>query len=125
MSDTRKIFASNLVRLLEQRGVEQQTVAIDLDVSTSTVSSWVTGQRFPRADMMQKLAVYFNVTVSELVESPVVYPPNDLSSLREQLRRQPGLRILFDAGKNSTEEDLIEAARMLERFKKLRDGDES
>lgn len=46
--DTRKIFADNLSRLLEERGLEQQRVASDLNISTSTLSAWVTGQRFPR-----------------------------------------------------------------------------
>lgn len=30
MMDTREIFAQNLSRLLKERGVEQQTVAMDL-----------------------------------------------------------------------------------------------
>jgi len=124
MTDTRTIFAKNLSRLLEERGVEQQTVASDLNVSTSIVSAWVLGRRFPRADIMQKLAAYFHVTVSDLVDLPQEAQNGDLSALRERLRRQPGMRVLFDASDNATEQDLLDAAKLIEDFKKRREGRE-
>lgn len=48
----------------------------------------------------------------------------DLMELREQLCRQPSMRILFDAGKGATKQDLLDAAALLERFKRRRDGEE-
>lgn len=51
-------------------------------------------------------------------------PNGDLTALREQLRRQPGMRILFDASKGATEQDLLDAAALIEGFKKRRDGEE-
>lgn len=123
MTDTRQIFAANLSRLLEEKGIEQQTVAMDLDVSTSIVSAWVLGKRFPRADKMQELANYFKVTVAELVDAPIP-TDDDLMAIREQLRRQPEMRILFDSGKNATKQDILDAAALMDSYKKRRDGDE-
>ena len=48
----------------------------------------------------------------------------DIMALRERLRRQPGMRILFDASRNATEQDLLDAAHLIESFKKRRDGEE-
>lgn len=57
--------------------------------------------------------------------SPTVHANGngDLNALREQLRRQPGMRILFDASKNATEQDLLDAAALIENFKRRRDGE--
>lgn len=48
----------------------------------------------------------------------------DLMALRECLRRQPGMRVLFDASNGATEQDLLVAAALLEGFKRRRDGEE-
>ena len=93
--DTRKIFADNLSRLLEERGLEQQRVASDLNISTSTLSAWVTGKRFPRADIMQLLAQYLHVTVSELVD---LQTDEKITSKKH--------RILFDRTKELTEKQM-------------------
>lgn len=57
-------------------------------------------------------------------DNPHAHHNGDLWELREQLRRQPGMRILFDASKNATEQDLLDAAALIEGFKKRRDGEE-
>lgn len=136
-------IGDNIKTLREYSNMTQDDFAKQVaGVTFQAVSTWERGDREPRMGVIQKLSDYYEIPKSLLIDgtpSEVLNflrttntyaqnstPPTngDLSSLREQLRRQPGMRILFDAGKNSTEEDLIEAARMLERFKKLRDGDE-
>lgn len=114
-------------------GGTQQQFASLLGVSRQTIGAWCSGDRSPKQPTVMFISDKLGVDIAWLngfdVPRTKLFVQSstngDLSSLREQLRRQPGMRILFDAGKNSTEEDLIEAARMLERFKKLRDGDES
>ena len=93
---TRDIFARNLTRLVTEKGIEQQTLAFTLDVSPSIVSAWMLGKRFPRADMMQKLADYFRTTISELVEEP------DANNVPEN----PKLRILFKRSRALTDKQL-------------------
>lgn len=94
MSETRKIFANNLSRLIEERGIEQRKLASDLNVSASIVSSWVLGKRFPRANTMQEIADYFHVTVSELVESEPIPTAN------------PKLAVLFSRSRKLTDKQL-------------------
>lgn len=103
-NETRKVFAENLSRLIENRGIEQQKLARDLDVSTSIVSSWVLGKRFPRANMMQQIADYFHVTVSALVEAK----PDD----------SPKLKILFSRSRALTDTQLDLVNKIVEEMTK-------
>lgn len=41
-----------------------------------------------------------------------------------QLRRKPGMHILFEAGKSATEQDLLDAAALLDNYRKRREGEE-
>ena len=41
-----------------------------MDVSPSTVSSWCTGLKIPRMGMIEKLANYFGIEKSDLIEPP-------------------------------------------------------
>jgi len=67
-ANVREIFANHLLYLLERQGKTQIDMARDLDVATGTVSSWVNGKKFPRVDVMQRIADYLNVRMSTLVE---------------------------------------------------------
>lgn len=94
--DTRAIFARNLSRLVMESGMEQQALAFALDVSPSIVSSWLSGKRFPRADMMSKIADYFHVDISDIVEE----------SKDKQTPYNPKHRILFDRTKELTDKQM-------------------
>lgn len=52
---------------MEKRQCVQQDVANYVGCSLQTVSSWVTGRGYPRADTMAKIADFFGVSVFELV----------------------------------------------------------
>lgn len=67
-ANVRDIFASHLLYLLEHQGKTQIDMARDLNVATGTVSSWVNGKKFPRVDVMQRIADYLGVRMSTLVE---------------------------------------------------------
>lgn len=102
-----------------------------LGVSRQTVSAWAKGERSPKQPTIEYIASKFDVNLAWLngydvsrQGAPVPNGNGDLTALREQLRRQPGLRILFDATKNATEQDLLDAAALIEGFKRRRDGEE-
>lgn len=64
----RDIFANHLLYLLEHQGKSQIDMSRDLGVSTGTVSSWVNGQKFPRADAIERIAFYLGCRMSTLLE---------------------------------------------------------
>ena len=63
----REIFRKNFIRLLDESGKSQIDVSEAVGVNRSTVSAWVTGRGYPRADVVQKLAIFFGCQLSDLV----------------------------------------------------------
>ena len=134
-------IADNIKALREHSNMTQEEFAKQVaGVSFQAVSTWERAEREPRMGVIQKISNYFNVPKSLIIDgNPTdlmnflhtkeingdITPSNgDLSALRERLRRQPGMRILFDAGENSPEQDLLDAAALIEGFKRRRDGEE-
>lgn len=77
----RENFQKNLSRLLSQNDIRQIDLAKHLNVSKQTISTWICGRAYPRADVMEKIANFFGTTISALVydqqemkeESEIVY----------------------------------------------------
>lgn len=65
---TQEIFSKNLVRYLSDSDKTQKEVAAAIGVSAGTFCDWVKGRAYPRMDKVQKLADYFGIQKSDLVE---------------------------------------------------------
>ncbi|HSH52943.1 MAG TPA: XRE family transcriptional regulator [Bacteroidales bacterium] len=68
MSTQREIFSKNLKKLIEKRGIDQRILADYLGTSEMSVSNWVNGNKYPRIGNIQKIADYFGVKKSDLIE---------------------------------------------------------
>lgn len=64
----RDIFTKKLNYYMKLNGKKQQDLIDDLNLSSSTVSSWCNGKRLPRMGKIQMLADYFNIEKSDLIE---------------------------------------------------------
>lgn len=64
----REIFQNNLTNLMNLTKVKQIDIAKYAEVSYQTVSAWVKGRGYPRADAMEKLCRFFGVKQSVLTE---------------------------------------------------------
>ena len=64
----REIFRQNLVELMRITKAKQVDIARYAEVSYQTVSTWVTGRAYPRADAMEKLCRFFGIKQSALTE---------------------------------------------------------
>lgn len=54
--DAKQVFAQNLKRYLEMKGLTQLELAEHMGCSSSTVSDWCNGKKYPRVDKMQRIA---------------------------------------------------------------------
>ena len=115
-----EIFAANLNYYMEKYGKTQTDLIADLGVNRSTISTWCRGEKMPRMGTVQTLADYFGIRKSDLIEDrqEMIDDDAEVWELRQQLREQPGMRILFDAARGVSKEDLEAAADMIRRFKK-------
>ena len=62
------ILSRNLKKYILKSGKDRSTVAEDLGFPYSTVTDWINGKKYPRINNIEKLATYFNVSKSDLIE---------------------------------------------------------
>jgi len=65
----KKVLSNNIKRFMKQRGVERSKMAADLNVKYTTLTDWINGNVYPRIGSIEKIANYFNVEKSDLIES--------------------------------------------------------
>ena len=66
--DNKNIFAENLKYYMEINGKSRKDVSEAIGVSYYTFTDWVKGKKYPRMDKVERLASYFGVLKSDLIE---------------------------------------------------------
>ncbi|MFX3618624.1 MAG: LexA family protein [Sporolactobacillus sp.] len=66
-SEALDIFSNNFKLLRESRGMTTTEIASRLGVSQSTISTWENGIKLPRADALDKITKFFNVSLAMLM----------------------------------------------------------
>ena len=66
--DNKNQFAKNLQYYMDVNKKTRSEVADAIGVSYYTYTSWVTGKKYPRMDKVEKLARYFGILKSDLIE---------------------------------------------------------
>ena len=104
----------------------QNTLAKMAGLSQSGLSTILSGKAKPREDSMEALAKALNCTVADLYDDQPPEPQvdDDVWTLREQLRRDPEIRVLFSAARNASPEHLRAAVAMLKALKDNEHGDD-
>ena len=122
--EQKMIFSTNLNRLLSATGKTQKEVAEVIGVSPQTFNTWCRGIALPRMGKVQRLADYFGVNKSDLIdEVPKTgqeegyYIDEETAKVAQEIFDDPDLRALFSAAKDAKPDDLKMAAEMLRRFK--------
>jgi transcriptional regulator with XRE-family HTH domain len=116
-----KIVARNLRRIMYERGVSQSKLAHDLNLTKSTVSSWMNGYRTPRMSKIDMLCEYLHCKRSDLMEPHSETNHHHTNPETEQIAQSiyddPDLHALFDAARGNKADNLKLAAEMLKRMK--------
>jgi len=109
------MFPDRLKDLRKQKKLTQGDLAELMGMSQATVASWEKGTRKPDIDALLQLAGILGCSVDYLLgrASADLNDTDDAWEVRERLRRDPNFRILFDASKKATAENLRAAAAML------------
>lgn len=82
-----------------------------LDVAKSTVSLWESGARTLSADMIRSIAGFFNVSIDYLLNgsdptNEGYYIDPEVAELANQIKQDPELRLLLDAKRNLSKQDM-------------------
>ena len=126
MSDElqKRIFSENLKRLMEEQNLTQADVAKSIGVSPQTFNTWVRGIALPRLGKIQRLADYFRVDKSDLLEDTAnnkktYYSDPEVGKIVNELKDRPDLRVLLDASRDLDESDMFE---LIDIINKIKDG---
>lgn len=70
MSDigNKEVFSKNLKRYIAESGKDRRELAKIWGFPYSTVTEWINGKKYPRIDRIEKMANYFGVLKSDLIE---------------------------------------------------------
>lgn len=118
----RDIFAKRLSTLLTNSDMTQSDLASMLGVSESTVGKWLLKKAFPRMSIIEKLSVIFNrpkaYFYDDQEDRQTYYLNPETAQLAQEIHDNPDLRILMDASRKLSPEDIRFVVDLVTRMKK-------
>ncbi len=110
--------------LCEKFRVTPYRVCKETGISTGTISNWKAGRYTPKGDKLIKIAEYFGVSLEYLTtgkepeDGPVYYLNDETAQVAQEIFENRDLKMLFDASRGSSPEDLRLATDLLTALKK-------
>ena len=108
---------------MDSRGIDRNKLCADLGFKYTTLTDWLKGNTYPRIDKIEMMANYFGVEKSDLIEdksdiNEPYYIDPEVSEYAQAVKDNPNLRILFDASKDMSKDDIDFVVNMIEGLKK-------
>lgn len=112
------ILSKNLKKYVLKSGKDRSTIAEELDLSYSTLTDWINGKKYPRINNIEKLAAYFNVSKTDLIEDfEEIKKDNDrLSTIIVKLRINKELLNVVEKLLSLDKAKLESLSRLLDTF---------
>lgn len=107
----KQILSDNLMHYIELSNKDQKQIAIELDINPPTLNQWVNGKAIPSVSMLKKLADYFDLTLSDLVNVRSEQPqemkltPQEKRLISAYKKADKGIRNSVDILLNLKKED--------------------
>ena len=101
--------------IADARGIGLSAIDSVLGFGNGTIGKW--DKNSPSAEKIQLVADYLGVSVDYLLGRQDT-EMDDVMVIREQLRRRPEMKMLFDASKAATAEQIIAVAEMIGKWAK-------
>lgn len=116
--ENKDVLSKNLKKYISKTGKDRMTIAEELELSYSTLTDWVNGKKYPRINNIEKLAVYFKVSKSELIEDfEEIKKDNDrLSTIIVKLRMNKDLLNVVEKLLSLDKAKLESLSRLLDTF---------
>lgn len=114
--------------LMEQKGVTPYEISKATGIPASAFTKWKQGISSPKIDRLKLLADYFGVPVEYLMTGEMpsgegYYIDEGTAEVAQALFENKDMRLLFDAARDASPEDLQMVAQLLERLKRKEDGE--
>ena len=129
-------FATRFKEALEITGITPADISRATGIGEGSLSNYRSGRYEPKQKRADAIARALNVSIAWLTGGNVPFGPYEgtvpsfddvedaeVWEIRQALRENPGMRVLFSAAKGVTAEDLEAAANIIRRFRKESEGE--
>ena len=122
------VFSKNLRYYLNKNNMTQVELAKKLGVGTTSVYNWCNGIKTPRMDKVDAMCELFSCRRSDLIEdktenvTPDYYINDETAKVAQEIFENKELRVLFDAARDASPEDLETTYDMLMALKRKERG---
>lgn len=116
-------------KIRDSKGLKDSQVAAGTGIGKSTFSDWKSGRSVPKDEKMKKIANFLGVSaeylrIGENIDDDKNYYINkETAQVAQEIFENKNLRILFDAARDATPEDLKTTYDMLMALKRKERGD--
>lgn len=109
----------------DSRGLTDYAVAKRAGIGKSTFSDWKKGRSQPKSEKLMKIAEALETTIENLIgnSSTTYYENDDTAAIAQEILENRELRVLFDAARDASPEDLQTTYEMLMALKRKEMGD--
>lgn len=118
-------FSNNLRYLRKKYDMSQEDLANKLGYkSFTTIQKWESGVSEPSVSMVKKIAELFGVTMDQITNDDLsdtenhYYLDPEAAEIAQEVQQRPELKILFDASRKVSADDLELVINMVDRLKK-------
>ncbi len=114
-------FKDRLKELRKRKELSQVALAEKLGLSKSTIGAYETGDIKPSVEALNAIADFFNVDLDYLMgneEGSTYYLDPEAAEIAKEIANRKDLRILFDATRDISAEEMAVIIRMVEGLKK-------
>ena len=123
-------FGENLKKFRSEKGLSQEELATILGTSKQVLSRYEIGQRVPKISVVQNYANKLNLPLNYFLEDSSLkeekkgyYSDAKVAAYAQEIYENPNLRMLFDASKDVSKEDLEAVVDLMTRLKKRERGE--
>ena len=116
------MFYDVFTALCDSKKVSKSKVLEEISVSTGNLPKWRKGGT-PKAEILNKIADYFNITVDELLgnEKSLTDEDKEIKEYLEFLKYRPEGKMLFSVAKGCTKEEIEQAVKIIDAIRKTDD----
>lgn len=112
-------------KIRDEKGLKDADVVRATGITKSTFSDWKSGRSHPKTEKLAKIAEFLDVSVEYLrtgEEEDGYYFNPETAKIAQDIFENKELRLLFDAARDSSPEDLQTVHSMLLALKRKEQG---
>lgn len=124
----------NLEKILNQKGLKPYDLVKGLNLSPGTFTAWKKGEYTPKEQTRKAIADFLGVSLTLLntgqdepktsTEGDMWYFDNETAKLAEEIQKDPKRKLLFEAARNVSPENIELAINMFKQFQETNKNDD-